>query len=42
MPKPCRNDDKLNVVLTKGRHVLTVRMVNGFFNLDYIDFKLEK
>ncbi len=30
------------VVLTRGRHVLTVRIVNGFFNLKYLDFKLEK
>ncbi|VAX27024.1 hypothetical protein MNBD_NITROSPIRAE02-1364 [hydrothermal vent metagenome] len=29
------------VVLTRGRHVLTVRIVNGFFNLKYLDFKLE-
>ncbi|NOX96530.1 MAG: family 16 glycosylhydrolase [Nitrospirae bacterium] len=30
------------VVLPKGRHVLTVRIVGGLFNLNYIDFKLEK
>jgi len=33
---------KRGVFLPKGRHVLTVRIVNGLFNLDYIDFKLEK
>ncbi|GMT47174.1 MAG: hypothetical protein IEMM0007_0740 [bacterium] len=33
---------RTGVVLTRGRHVLTVRIVNGFFNLKYLDFKLEK
>ncbi len=33
---------KRGVFLPRGRHVLTVRMVGGLFNLDYIDFKLEK
>ncbi|NOZ25666.1 MAG: family 16 glycosylhydrolase [Nitrospirae bacterium] len=30
-----------SVTLTKGRHVLTVRVMDGLFNLDYIDFILE-
>ena len=30
------------ISLTKGRHVLTLRAVNGFFNLDYMDFRIER